>query len=712
MARIIKIKGKYYDTGTSNKSFLQVAKDLKTAGVKNWYFMLEIKDPYLVNVNPFAVDKDGKSTCTKDQVDRITAECIHNFWYYLREISRIPTAGIDGGIPYIANRGNIAQAWCLLHGIDSWLCLPRQQGKTKSALAAQSWAYSFGTANTKFIFVNKDGDNAKTNLRDFASIIECLPEFLRYEYVLDDDGKIVKEKKNATRMQHPVTNNEIVVKPKASSYEAAISLARGLTASIIHYDEPEFTPFIDVIVENSVSTFETAARRAKEAGAIYGRIFTCTPGDIDTDPGRRGEELLTKTVQWDESFYDKAIEEIEELIFADNKMGVVYIEYQYYQIGLTRDWFDNISHKIGNPLTVRREILLQRLRGSTASPYDRDDIDRIIDLAKRPIRHVLLNTYYRFDIYEEFNRSIPYLVGIDCSTGNGGDSNAMTVVNPYTENVVAEFECSYVGEPEFLACIEEMVKDYIPRAILCIERNHVGDAIIKFLLKGPFASRVYYDKHKEIAEENMKDLETKESILKAQAKLKTFYGVYTEGKSREAMFTILANRVKNHQEQFVGQNVTRDISKLVNKGGKIQAGQGWHDDSIMSYNICMYVLFYGNNLPIFGFDPADVMDVTLEKNSGMIDPTSINISNLGKSVNEFVEVEVRRHNQKNFSDMLQEEMMKRQEQTAKLARKGLISNTVYDDTPSDFRDRYGVEDEVDADLDFLDELNTVDTFSW
>ena len=41
--------------------------------------------------------------------------------------------------------------------------------------------------------------------------------------------------------------------------------------------EPEFTPHIKTIVENSVSTYETAARNAKANGALYGRIFTCTP---------------------------------------------------------------------------------------------------------------------------------------------------------------------------------------------------------------------------------------------------------------------------------------------------------------------------------------------------------------------------------------------------------------------------------------------------
>ena len=42
--RIKRIKNRYYDTGTKNKSFLQVAKDLNKLGIKNYYFMLEIKD--------------------------------------------------------------------------------------------------------------------------------------------------------------------------------------------------------------------------------------------------------------------------------------------------------------------------------------------------------------------------------------------------------------------------------------------------------------------------------------------------------------------------------------------------------------------------------------------------------------------------------------------------------------------------------------------
>ena len=152
--RIKRINGKFYDIGTSNQSFLQVARDLSDRGIKNWYFMLEIKDPYVVGIDPYQCDDKGNTTLSKDQISRIMIEISRNMWYYLREICRIPESGASGGgVPYRANRGNIAQAWCFQHGIDSWLCLPRQQGKTISCLAMLTWVYSFGTTNSQFIFI-------------------------------------------------------------------------------------------------------------------------------------------------------------------------------------------------------------------------------------------------------------------------------------------------------------------------------------------------------------------------------------------------------------------------------------------------------------------------------------------------------------------------------------------------------------------------------
>ena len=233
-SRIKRIGGKLYDVGTSNKSFLQVAQDLKKLGIKNFYFMLEIKDPTLIGVDPY------DPNLTRDQISRILTECATNIWYYLREVSRIPS---QGGEPVRckANRGNIAQTWCILHGIDSWLCLPRQQGKTQSVLAVFAWAYSFGTNDSVFIFVNKDGNNAKENLQRMKDQIDALPEYMHFESIMEEDDqtgkmKIVKATRNATSMRHPITKNRVIIKSKATSYESALSMARGLSAPFLHFD--------------------------------------------------------------------------------------------------------------------------------------------------------------------------------------------------------------------------------------------------------------------------------------------------------------------------------------------------------------------------------------------------------------------------------------------------------------------------------------------
>ena len=574
-SRIAKIGNKFYDLGTSNKTFLQVAKDLKTLGHKNYYFMLEIYDYSLINVDPFQCDKDGHTTLSKDQISRIMNECARNPWYFLREIVRIPDQG-GTTIPYKANRGNIAQAWCMYHGLDSWLCLPRQQGKTMSALAFQTWVYLFGTTNSKFIFVNKDGDNAKSNLKIVTELIGNLPEYMRCESILLEDGKRTKAKQNATELGNPVNNNSIFIKSKATSYDMALSIARGLTAPLLHFDEPEFTNHIKTIVANSVSTYSTAAENAKRNHAMYFRCFTCTPGDLDTKSGMEAQEILDKTAKWTERLYDMTDEEIQEFIDSQGKdcNKILYIEYSYVQIGRTEKWLEEISAKIGDPLVVRREILLQRLHGSSLSPFNQEDIEYIVEMEHKPIDEVWLLEYYKFDIYKKLERNIPYLVGIDCSTGADGDNNAITVINPYTLEPDADFECSYIGETQYENLIKELVK-IIPRSVIIIERNSIGDGIIDHLLHSPISSRLYFDKSKDLMGDKFKDMESIESMLKKQAKSKLYYGVYTSGSSRDTMMAILARRVSENKENFVSHNVIRDLSRLIRKAsGRVEAGPG------------------------------------------------------------------------------------------------------------------------------------------
>ena len=699
--RIVRIGGKTYDFGTSNRSFLQVAQDLRTLGIKNCYFMLELYDPSLVNIDPYAVGPDGHSTLTKDQIDRIMLECKRNPWYYLREIARIPDQG-GTAIPYRANRGNIAQAWCIWKGLDSWLCLPRQKGKTQSALAMQAWMYSFGTTNSTFIFVNKDGENAKANLRRIRDQLELLPEYMQFDYYIDENGQKIKHTKNATTIIHPVTRNQIIIKSKASSYDAALSLARGLTAPVLHFDEPEFTNHIGTIVKNSVSTFEQAAANAKRNHAMYGRIFTCTPGDLDTKAGVEAQQILDKTQKWTERCYDWTMEEIEAYLDSagDDCNRILYIEYQYYQIGLSQTWLKHMAARIGDPLTVRREILLQRLHGSSLSPFPQEDIEYIVEAMRKPIDELWIMDYFKFDIYEKLDRRIPYIVSVDCATGTGGDNNAITIINPYTVRPVAEFECNYIGETLYEQLITELVTRYIPKACVCIERNHVGDAIIDFFLNtdSPIATNLYYDRNRDLVEEKMNDVQDVQSLLRKRAGLKTYYGVYTQGQSREQMMAILSRRVAEFKDDFVTANITRDLSRLIRRpSGKIEAGPGFHDDSVMSYLIGLYVYYHGDNLAAFGIERgARNEDLN---NSGLKRPEEIDPSLVNPELIEYAKKQEKYENEVGkFDREMRKAERESQLRTFKLHNAGLIQNDIFSATPDSVIEEYEETGEIDLSL--------------
>lgn len=239
--------------------------------------MLEIKDPTVITIDPYVCDKEGHPILTQDQVARVMNEIAVNPWYYLREISMIPEEG-GSGTKYIANRGNIAQAWCILHNLDSWLTIPRRQGKTQSAISIQTWMYNFGTSNSDFLFMNKKSDDTKLNLKRFKDQIDLLPEYLRFKSLYNEEtGKYEKGKDNTTQITQPVLNNSITLAPKATSPEAGMNIGRGYALPIIHSDETEFTPYIDTIVSNGYPAYLKSHEIALKNGASSCRIFTSTP---------------------------------------------------------------------------------------------------------------------------------------------------------------------------------------------------------------------------------------------------------------------------------------------------------------------------------------------------------------------------------------------------------------------------------------------------
>jgi hypothetical protein len=313
-----------------------------------------------------------------------------------------------------------------------------------------------------------------------------------------------------------------------------------------------------------------------------------------------------------------------------------------------------------------------------------------------------MEEFFRLDVYEKLNPRIPYLVGIDCSSGKGNDNNAITVINPYTVKPVAEFACQYIGESKFEKIIIELVRKHIPRGILIIERNNVGDAIIDHLMESEVAYNLYYDKNKDLLQNKISGYSTVESMLKAKASEKSYYGVWTGVNSRSDMFSILANHMHDYKDNFVTKNIIEDISRLVRtKTGKIEAGPGFHDDSIMSYLVAMYVFYHGNNLASFGFIKGQKLDETTKR-------PEMTIDDLDPGVLPEWEVQKLKQQQEfkeanDYATIYRNAVAAAQKDTRNLVERNMTEDETMSHTAASLVDSYSYD--TTTDLELFDELN-------
>ena len=194
------------------------------------------------------------------------------------------------------------------------------------------------------------------------------------------------------------------------------------------------------------------------------------------------------------------------------------------------------------------------------------------------------------------------MVGIDPAGGDSikGDNFAITIVNPFNLQIAAEFKSPYLTGPNAARMIQALVEDYIPRAVLCIERNSVGQYLIQTLAETNVKNNMYWNVAKnelnDMTESSPDDYQLRDAAKETQK-----YGQFLSHKVREAMFELLFQMIDEYIDALTTENLVGDICTLIRyPSGKIAADQGEHDDCLMSYLHAIYVYFVGDNLPFFG----------------------------------------------------------------------------------------------------------------
>ena len=592
----------YYDFGTKNMSFKIVANDLKVNGVKNCAFMLTLYDPDLAGIDPYSENLDD------NMIVKMIIEITRNPWYFLREVSRIPVEG-SKPVPFILNRATLASIWLFLNGIDSYLTIARQIGKTKSMIAILLWSFLFGTSSSEFSFLCINQTKSNANLTTLKAQREALPVWMQSRFAVNGfSNKMDKGIDNKQEIYCPVSKNRIITLGKAQSIDSAREMGRGNSQPVQYIDEVEFINYILEILKASGPAFVTSAKNAKENGAIYGRIFTSTPGDLDSQPGKDAEIILEDTYEWSETFYDTPLNLLKEQIAMASTSQIVYIEYPYYYCGKDSSYFKEMCSKLfGDKIAIKREVLLQRIHGSSDSPYDPEDIDAIYELKGKAKKEIFINKLFRVKLYEDLSFDKVYFVGLDTADGYGdGDNTALVIFDPYDFKVVGTFGTTYISPTQLKNFLLVLFKKYLPRSILIPERNRAG-ALISDILEEEhlrfLRSRLYCepDNNKFDKAEQHYD---QDGFMIAEAMRRKFYGVYTNASTRKEMFTLLEVLVREEKRVFVADEVIKDLSNLVRKNGKIQAASGKHDDFIMAFLFTIFVYYHGAQLYRYGYYPG------------------------------------------------------------------------------------------------------------
>lgn len=609
----------YYHMSTTNQSFLDMHYYLKQTGRQNNKFFLVIYDPDLIGVDP---RDPNLNTVMKRKILR---ECIINFWYFIREVVRIPDQGgaVGGGARYKLHRGNLALNFGFLLNWNMFAEFPRQHGKTISAVVWYLWVFNFGTTNSEMMFMNKKHDDSKMNLRRLKDIRDALPSYLQMKEMVMPDGKVKKASNNVESTTNIINNNKVTTKAGARNAALANGLGRGCTMPIHWYDEYAFILYNDVIYSAATPAFKTASMNAKNNHAPYGILITTTPGDMTTNEGIEAYNTKEAATPFNEAFYDYSLEKLEEVRNSNTSSSFFYIRYTYQQLGSSEQYFKEMVIDLKkNWVAIRREVLLEWSKSSSNSPFRQQDLDEVERLVmKEPIQQIpLCNGLYFLNLYKPMDATMafryPPIMGVDVSGGYQKDSSTITIIDSRTTEVVADFNCNYISTNDLARVIYELVVKYMPNCIVNVERNGgFGASVLSTLVKSKIKKNLYFEVKDRVIEERFNGVKRAQKTVK-----KKVFGFDETRDSRQLLMEILKERMEKHKAKFISPIIFNELTTLeVKRNGRIEHADNAHDDQIFSYLLALYVWYEGKDLmQNFGLDKGTLYtDATDEEYFGL-----------------------------------------------------------------------------------------------
>lgn len=592
----------YFQFNTKNQSFLDMHQYLKLRGIRNNAFMLMLYDPDLANINP----RDPNLPFIWQA--RVLRECQLNYWYYLREIVRIPDQGGSmDGIPYKLHRGNLAYNFLSLINVNVFEILPRQQYKTMSACIRYTYLFNFGTTQSAMYFLHKDHGGSKENLQTVKNIRAMLPAYLRMDKPIGTRG-LIKVPDRAETLGHHINWNVIKTVPSARNRINAGNLIRGKTVPLIWFDEYAFIPFNKEVYLNGVPAYKTAAMNASRNRKPYGILITTTPGDLMTEEGQDSFQLMNDCTPFNEDWYDFPYSKIMAIIDRNKRTNFVFVQYTWEQLGLKNEWFQSIcKDMLYDWDKIKREILLEWNVSTPNAALTPEQLEAIHRNVQDPIKTIMIFDRFPIDIYwyPEYFGNTPKntpIIGVDVSGGFSKDYSAMTIIDSKTTKPFATMKDNSIDPDDLAYVIEEIVSKYMPNAVINVEKNGIGASVIKILKKSKVRDNLYYEIKDRVLEEKFDGVHIKKQKVKTRV-----YGLDSSKDKRNDLIEILRERARDHKDKFVAKELWEEFRGLeVKRNGRVEHSNQSHDDLTFSYLMAMYVWTYGQNLWQWGIEKTTI----------------------------------------------------------------------------------------------------------
>lgn len=591
---------------TKNESWIRLAALYKTMGVRNCYFHLSLLQPELADVDPHS------KNLSKEMKMKILIEIQFNPWYFFREIMRLPAGNTPA--PYRANRGGIALIWCFFAHIDTALIMPRQFGKSITADGIDLWLLAFGVRSTELFLFTKDADLRKRNVQRIKDIRNLLPPYL--------NPTVRKDLDNTEVVTCIARDNILRTSVGQPQKDRAINVGRGFTLPVIFVDEGPYIPNVHISLPALLAAGTTARDTAAANGEPYGNIFTTTAGKKDTKEGAFMYEMIHDGMYWTEKLLDAANQEDAWNIVSKNSKAagrLVNITLSHRQLGKTDEWLRAaIATARSSKDDADRDFLNKWTSGTLSSPLSVQLNEAIAQSETDPVYVSMSNDKYQIRWYipeDELESTLQngqFIVGLDTSNAVGRDSNFMVIMDTVTMGVVGASTIAEANLHKYAIWLAKLLIRY-PNFTLIPENKASGQAVIDTVSTVltsvgicPF-TRIYnriVDNHLTM-ESEFKQLQVPLSKRSQDVytTYKKYMGFQTTGQSRHFLYDTVFQEAANSCGHMVRDKVLSDeIKGLVIKNGRIDHGEGGHDDGVIAWLLAHWMIRYSKNLSFYGID--------------------------------------------------------------------------------------------------------------